>query len=74
MCGIMQLKLNRTGISTLPPQIVCCDQLRSLHLYGNPISCLPDSLRGLTRLQFLWMDAKRFLVAVEEGMTGIFKS
>uniref|UniRef100_A0A1I8FEC6 Leucine-rich repeat-containing protein 40 n=1 Tax=Macrostomum lignano TaxID=282301 RepID=A0A1I8FEC6_9PLAT len=43
---LVHLNATQTGIKTLPEEIVCCDALESLLLFGNPIDSLPDSLRG----------------------------
>uniref|UniRef100_A0A1I8F8A7 LRRCT domain-containing protein n=1 Tax=Macrostomum lignano TaxID=282301 RepID=A0A1I8F8A7_9PLAT len=52
-------------------EIVCCDALESLLLFGNPIDSLRDSLRELNRLHTLHINYRVFASGVDAETDGM---
>lgn len=58
------LVAKRMGLSTLPIQIINCSKLRTINLYGNEITSLPDEFSKLYKLKALHLDYRHFIKAL----------
>ena len=68
---LKHLNVQQTNIKTLPQEIACCQDLKELLMWGNPIQSLPVSMQYLTLLDRLAINYQQFGAGIDKYMQGL---
>src|SRR5438128_547829 len=71
LVALRVLNAQYCGLSTLPAELVCCEQLETLVLHGNALDALPDELFALARLAAIHFNARVFARRIDAHMDAL---